>query len=382
MPYDAKGAGLFTVVVIAVYCISIVLFIASFIKRKKGVTVEADENTVTQYLTQVADLKEKTAREHFKKLKMGIIEKVEKGVEKGKDEGKCAFSNRFKERRTKESAEVRQPLLENECTNCVSTKPTNNLDTCSKLVEALHSIKEVTYSKSSSESYPSTSGNQDTIISLDSPSTPEKCYKFVSLSTQSSEDSDISIPPRQSTNYHNYWYNNLQERMMKANEQYQQQLDDNVFDISDNLLLPLPPPPAFQQGYNRQVRTYQGSSPADTNETIVPGICETTSYVRCQSDEPLFRNLDSPSQFLPYSTFRGKHWPPSPSLGQAARARLAPKSSAKHSDDEWDQSAINTNGLFLKVLRPEIHRYNSSPSKPKETRVAIESTKNSAVSIL
>ena len=113
MPYDAKGAGLFTVVVIAVYCISIVLFIASFIKRKKGITVEADEyNTVTQYLTQVPDLKEKTAREHFKKLKMGIIEKVQKGVESEKDVQEGNRFCRFKEKRSRGSGEIRQPLLE------------------------------------------------------------------------------------------------------------------------------------------------------------------------------------------------------------------------------------------------------------------------------
>lgn len=76
--YDGKGAGLFIILVISVYALSIVLFIASFITKKSGVGESLnEESTVTTYLHKVGDLKEKTAREHFKKLKMSIISKVE-----------------------------------------------------------------------------------------------------------------------------------------------------------------------------------------------------------------------------------------------------------------------------------------------------------------
>ena len=265
IPYDAKGAGLFTVVVISVYCISIVLFIASFIKRKKGITVEAEENnTVTQYLTQVPDLKEKTAREHFRKLKMGIIEKVEKGVENDK------FSNRFKDKRMKGPAEIRQPLLENECTNCVGSRPPNNLETCAKLVQALHSIKEVEevtdYSKSSSEPYtPPTSSSYDPLGSssattqptCSSPITPgyppDKYYKFFTFVKQSSVETGSSVS--QDINWEDVWLGSPGQNKMNSIEKSNDSA--KTCNVSEEPLVALPPPPAFQQGYHND--TFQNN---------------------------------------------------------------------------------------------------------------------------
>ena len=407
MPYDAKGAGLFTVVVIAVYCISIVLFIASFIKRKKGITVEADENnTVTQYLTQVPDLKEKTAREHFKKLKMGIIEKVEKGVENEKDIHEGNRFGRFKEKRAKGSGEIRQPLLENECTNCVGTKPENSLDTCSKLVEALHSIKEmdedIDYSKSSSESCPPSAGTSRINADWDSPLTPEKYYKFSSFCRQSSEESKSCVPLGQGTNWDRFWCNNSQ----KNNTNYgghKSHLEDRICDISEDSLLSLPPPPPFQQGYSRdnfQHDFCQNIYPvnatsdkffsANTNNNFLPNPGEATTVLCDQSGELDLQGLDTSEVTMPLpvcKTFRGKNWPPSPSLGQAARARLAPRS-RKYKNDDWEDSAVGTNGFSLKVLDSECHRSRSplgTPSAPKETRITLGSkvtAKKSSVSIL
>ena len=397
MPYDAKGAGLFTVVVIAVYCISIVLFIASFIKKKKGITAEADEhNSVTQYLTQVSDLKEKTAREHFKKLKMGIIEKVERGVQSQKGIHEGNRFGRYKEKR--------QPLLENDCTNCVGAKPQNSLDTCSKLVEALHSIKEmdedIDYSKSSSESCPPSAGTSRMTADWDSPLTPEKYYRFASFCGQSSDESEPSVPLRQGTNCDRFWSNDSQKIFMN-NGGHQKYLEDSICDISADSLLSLPPPPAFQQGCSKdsfQNNFSQNIYPVtsdnflseNTNNNFIPNPCEATTDVRDQSRELDLQYLDTSEVTLqlPVSrSFRGKSWPPSPSLGQAARARLAPKSRV-YKDDEWEDSAVGTNGFSLKVLNSECHRSRSplgAPSAPKETRITLGSnvtTNNSSVSIL
>lgn len=76
--YDYHGAMLFSVLVITVYAISIVLLIASFIKKKQVLVSMEESKNVNQYLIQVSDLKEKTARENFKKLKRSIIEAVER----------------------------------------------------------------------------------------------------------------------------------------------------------------------------------------------------------------------------------------------------------------------------------------------------------------
>lgn len=76
--YDYQGAMLFSVLVISVYALSIVLLIASFIKKKQVLVSVEESKNVNQYLIQVSDLKEKTARENFKKLKRSIIEAVEK----------------------------------------------------------------------------------------------------------------------------------------------------------------------------------------------------------------------------------------------------------------------------------------------------------------
>ena len=401
LPYDAKGAGLFTVVVIAVYCISIVLFIASFIKRKKGITVEADENnTVTQYLTQVPDLKEKTAREHFKKLKMGIIEKVEKGVESEREINEGNRFGRFKEKRAKGSSESRQPLLENECTNCVGTKP-QNLNTCSKLVEALHSIKEldgdIDYSKSSSESCPPSAGTSRITADWDSPLTPEKYYKFASFCRQSSEESESCVSLRQGTNWDGF--RDSQKNIIN-NVAHQKHSEESICDISEDSLLSLPPPPAFQQGYTRDSfgnhfsqNIHPVSATSDnffwgnTNNNFIPNFCEATTTTCDQSREVHLQCFDTSEVTLQLPvcrSFRGKSWPPSPSLGQAARAKLAPKS-RKHKDDEWEDSAVSTNGFSLKVLDSECHRSRSPLGTPKETRITLGSkvtAKNTSVSIL
>ena len=376
MPYDAKGAGLFTVVVIAVYCISIVLFIASFIKRKKGITVEADENnTVTQYLTQVPDLKEKTAREHFKKLKMGIIEKVEKGVESEKEIHEGNRFSRFKEKRAKGSSESRQPLLENERTNCVGTKP-QNLNTCSKLEEALHSIKEldgdIDHSKSSAESCPPSAGTSRRTADWDSPLTPEKYYKFSSFCRQNSEESLGQV-----TNWDGFWSSDSQKNIIN-NVGHQKHSEDSICNISEDSLLSLPPPPAFQQGYSADSfgnRFSQNIHPVsatsdnfvlgNTNNDFIPTFCESTTTKCDQSREVHLQCLDTSEVTLQLPmcrSFRGKSWPPSPSLGQAARAKLAPKS-RKHKDDEWEESAV-TNGFSLKILDSECHRSRSPLGTP------------------
>ncbi len=84
--YDYKGAGMFCVVVIAVYALSIVLLIMSLVKSKKSVlNGEIDENetnSVVQYLIKIPDLKEKTARDNFRKLKNSIIDIVERTNER------------------------------------------------------------------------------------------------------------------------------------------------------------------------------------------------------------------------------------------------------------------------------------------------------------
>ena len=82
--YDGKGAGLFIILVVSVYALSIVLFIASFITKKANVGEAFEENTVNAYLHKVGDLKEKTARDHFKKLKMSITSKMEMDSENQK----------------------------------------------------------------------------------------------------------------------------------------------------------------------------------------------------------------------------------------------------------------------------------------------------------
>ena len=84
-PYDSRGAGLFIILVISVYALSIVLFIVSFIKKNATVNESLEENTVNTYLQKVGDLKEKTVREHFKKLKMSIIDQVDSGNRAVKD---------------------------------------------------------------------------------------------------------------------------------------------------------------------------------------------------------------------------------------------------------------------------------------------------------
>ncbi len=84
--YDYKGAGMFCVVVIAVYALSIVLLIMSFVKKKtavyNGEIGENETNSVVQYLIKIPDLKEKTARDNFRKLKNSIIDIVERSDER------------------------------------------------------------------------------------------------------------------------------------------------------------------------------------------------------------------------------------------------------------------------------------------------------------
>ena len=194
-PYDGKGAGLFTVVVITVYGISIVLFIASFIKRKKGIIIEAEEsNTVNNYLTQVPDLKEKTAREHFKKLKMGIMEKVERGSESDREdiskmrEGRRSSFSKSKDRKIKSG--TRQPLIGKD--DCLSTQgctgggrdSIGSMSTCAKLVQALHSISEAEEKEKTSHSDPSSGSSYS----------PRSCDPFLSSYGTSVGDPLGSVP--------------------------------------------------------------------------------------------------------------------------------------------------------------------------------------------
>ena len=415
MPYDGRGAGMFTIVVIAVYCFSIVLFIASFIKKKKGITVEAEENnTVTQYLTQVPVLKEKTAREHFKKLKMGIIERVESD-----NESKSSFSNRFRDKRMKGPAEMRQPLLDNEfaITNCVGSKPSNNLETCSKLVQALHSIKEVEeitdFSKSSSESYTPTTGITydplgnsygttelassrydplessygTTEPSISSPLTPgyppDKYYRYFTFNRQKSDDTGSCAT--KDVNWEEVWLDDSEQD--KVNDDKRNDPDK----LSEVPLVPLPPPPAFQQGYHQNA--FQNNSKPKMNfsdsESVDNSITNSTDFT-CKFNEPFVQvhnvpgmssanQLDSSSAsssvLLSPRPFRGKRWPPSPSLGQAARAKLAPRSQ-RYTDAEWEgEDFVGTNGISLKVLdpwNPECVRAESPAQKSKETRITLE----------
>ena len=126
------------------------------------------------------------------------------------------------------------------------------------------------------------------------------------------------------------------------------------------------------------------------NNNFLPNPGEEGTYLCDQSGELGLQCLDTSEvtlQLPACKSFRGKHWPPSPSLGQAARARLAPKS-RKYKDDEWEDTAAGTNGFSLKVLDSDCHRSRSPlgvPRSPKETRITLGSkvtAKNSSVSIL
>ena len=76
--YDPDGAALFCVVVLSVYAISIVLFMLTIVKRKVGTKLNDENSDVTDYLMKVPALKDKAARENFKKLKISIISELKR----------------------------------------------------------------------------------------------------------------------------------------------------------------------------------------------------------------------------------------------------------------------------------------------------------------
>ena len=80
-PYDQQGASAYAIVVIMVYGFSIVLLIAShiFLKKKEDKR-DGDEQQIDKYLQQVPDLKEKSKRESFRRLKKSIIPLVSIGM--------------------------------------------------------------------------------------------------------------------------------------------------------------------------------------------------------------------------------------------------------------------------------------------------------------
>ncbi len=309
-PYDGKGAGLFTVVVITVYGISIVLFIASFIKRKKGIIIEAEEsNTVNNYLTQVPDLKEKTAREHFKKLKMGIMEKVERGSESDREdiakmrEGRRSSFSKSKDKKSKSG--TRQPLLgPGDCINphgCTGggRDSIGSMSTCVKLVQALHSISEAEEKEKMSNSDPSSGSSYS----------PRSCDPYLSSYGTSVGDPLGSVPTTPGINPGRFsysreissggdsrwsysageqglseiWENPQAEFEIPSPPPVQTQenpeevpkdpkpvrrpdevrisiaelspppIVPNTLQVPQNQVPPLPPPPQFQQGYRQQL---------------------------------------------------------------------------------------------------------------------------------
>jgi hypothetical protein len=78
---DAEGASTYIVSVILVYAIAIVFLIAShvFVKKKED-TLEYQLSIVNKYWKQAHKIKEKGARESFKKLKFSIVPAVAKSA--------------------------------------------------------------------------------------------------------------------------------------------------------------------------------------------------------------------------------------------------------------------------------------------------------------
>ena len=76
--YDPGGAAMFCVVVLLVYTISVVLFMLKIVKRKIGAKLTEENRNVTDYIQKVPALKDKTARENFKRLKISIISELKR----------------------------------------------------------------------------------------------------------------------------------------------------------------------------------------------------------------------------------------------------------------------------------------------------------------
>jgi len=101
--YDHYGAGMFIVLVIVVYALSIVLLIASFIKKKQcsncsseEVIVEHhDEKNVNAYLLEIQNLKDITARNAFRKLKVQVIKEIEKADSRRETQAELPEIERF-----------------------------------------------------------------------------------------------------------------------------------------------------------------------------------------------------------------------------------------------------------------------------------------------
>lgn len=133
-------------------------------------------------------------------------------------------------------------------------------------------------------------------------------------------------------------------------------------------LVPLPPPLPFRQGYEQG--TYPENPDIFVQGCIQPGSTSPTQGFQ-ESIDDFEKNVGGfPSTNVPYRTttpsrapsagspppprtFRGRRWPPSPSLGQAARARLSPGFRMEEEEEDLDnEDFVGPNGLVLKTLKP------------------------------
>ena len=336
-PYDAKGAMIFSIVVITVYGISIVLFIASLITRKKDIIDdEAEENnTVTQYLTQVAELKEKTARDHFRKLKMGIKEKMERDLDKEDLYEDIVLPGKTpREKRLHGSPELRQPLLQNECGDTVVCGPPPSYRDFVKS-SSYHSIGEIDETKRPIRS------SVKPCISQHSYSAADVHY--------SSDTWAENTPPRPARSSKSGKVNFV-VRFAEPDDSD----SEDFLDGSESLLLPLPPPAAFSQGYRREhhqgrrnAPDFSDSSSEDIFEDQEPDSFEPQMQSSLRADSRLVAP-NAPGQF------RDKAWPPSPSLGLAAQASLGPSGKARrYHEEEWsDKDIAGSGGFVLRTLSP------------------------------
>ena len=72
--YDEKGAGIYVIAVVMVYGMSIVMLIASHIKRRHTKVLE--DKQIDKYLNEFQIIRDKQARENYRNLKRTIIERL------------------------------------------------------------------------------------------------------------------------------------------------------------------------------------------------------------------------------------------------------------------------------------------------------------------
>ncbi|CAD5111882.1 DgyrCDS1145 [Dimorphilus gyrociliatus] len=70
-PYDQIGASSYVIAVVLVYGLSIVMLIASHIKRRHDKAME--DRQIEKYIQAVPNLKEKSARDTYRNLKRSIV---------------------------------------------------------------------------------------------------------------------------------------------------------------------------------------------------------------------------------------------------------------------------------------------------------------------